>query len=146
MPAGTCPHGIAEGKLTETRTSTRSLQTHLWSWCQSPAVASGSAWSSRSGAPAGGSLSPGWAAHARRSSRGRRPRRERGSAICSRNAACSRLWNWRTRRSRWARAEMMRSPAYPPCRPGTAPEPESAGPHGNTAPFLLRDTTSRPVV
>lgn len=118
------------------------LQTHLWSWCQSPAVAAGSAWSTRSWAPAGESLSPGWAAHARRSSPGRRPPRERVSALCSRNAACSRLWNWRTRRSRCdvggsARAQMMQSPAYPRCKPATAPGPGSAGPPGNTAPFLL---------
>lgn len=122
--------------------SSTNQQTHLGSGCQSPAVPSGSAWSSRSWAPAGGSPSPGWAAHARRSSPGRRPRRERVWAPCSRNAACWRLWNWRTRRSRYdagssARAEMMRSPASPRCKPATAPGPGSGGPPGSTPPSLI---------
>lgn len=114
-------------------------QTHLCTWCESPAVAPGSSWSSRSWGPAGGPPGPGSAAPARLSSPGKRPRPGRGSAPCSSSAACSRLWSWRTPRSRCdaAAPALQTPPAAPEPGPGSAERP------AGTSPFVRRNFHSR---
>ncbi len=121
--------------------------THLCTWCQSRVVVSGSVWSIRSWGLEDELPSPGSAAHAHLSSRGRRSRTARVSAACSKSAACLRLWNWRTPRSRCdavtalrARPGMMGNPFYLLCKPATALEPKSAEPTSPEAPspFLLQ--------
>lgn len=126
--------------------------THLCTWCQSPVVVLGSVWSIRSWGLVDALLCPGWAAHGRVSSRGRKSLTERLSAPCSRNAACSQLWNWRRPRSRCDAATlqrarrvvaammvmmMMMSAVQVDRKPATAPEPESAELSERTSPFLL---------
>lgn len=122
-------------------------QTHLCTWCRSPAVVSVSVWSIRSWGPAGEPLPPGSAAPARLSSRGRRPRTGSAWAPCSRSAACSRLWNWRTPRSRndavtFPRAGpvVMENALHSPRKLATTPAPETAGLPEGTSPFPPQGT------
>lgn len=132
---------------------------YLCTWCQSPVVVLGSVWSIRSWGPGDELLSPESAAHAHLSSRGRGSQTARVSAPCSRNAACSRLWNSRIPRSRcdavtlltarpvvMVMMMMMGCPLHLLCDAATAPEPESAELLGGTSPFLLHSKLTVTVV